>query len=220
MTEFNPGGAASLNEAVKLRYEANADTNAFTNAEQTKLAGIEAAADVTDATNVTAAGALMDSEVTSLSGIKTLTVPDSTTITAAAATVLDDASVAAMTTTLGAARLDTAQVFTASQGITPVALTDAATIATDASLSNIFTVTLGGNRTLGNPTNLVAGKTYVWHITQDGTGSRLLSYASNFKFPGGTAPTLSTAAAAVDVIVGTAVSSTVVRCGAAIQDVK
>ena len=45
-----------------------------------KLDGIEAGADVTDTTNVTAAGALMDSEVTSLSGIKTLTVPDNTTI--------------------------------------------------------------------------------------------------------------------------------------------
>lgn len=51
--------------------------------------------------NVTSAGALMDSEVTSLSGIKTLTVPDSTTITAFAATVLDDANAAAARTTLG-----------------------------------------------------------------------------------------------------------------------
>ena len=41
MTEFNPGGAASLNQAVKLRYEANADTNAFTDAEKSKLAGIQ-----------------------------------------------------------------------------------------------------------------------------------------------------------------------------------
>ena len=44
MTEFNPGGAASLNEAVKLRYEANADTNAFTDADKAKLDGIAAGA--------------------------------------------------------------------------------------------------------------------------------------------------------------------------------
>lgn len=44
---------------IKAAYEAEADTNAFTDAEQTKLSGIEAAADVTDATNVTAAGAHM-----------------------------------------------------------------------------------------------------------------------------------------------------------------
>lgn len=46
MTEFNPGGAASLNQAVKLRYEANADTNAFTDAEKAKLSGIAAGATV------------------------------------------------------------------------------------------------------------------------------------------------------------------------------
>lgn len=39
-TEFNTGADASLNEAVKSRYEANADTNAFTDAEQTKLTGV------------------------------------------------------------------------------------------------------------------------------------------------------------------------------------
>ena len=37
---------------IKTAYESNADTNAFTDAEQTKLAGLEANADVTDAANV------------------------------------------------------------------------------------------------------------------------------------------------------------------------
>ena len=64
-----------------------------------KLDGIEALADVTDTANVTTAGALMDSEVDA--NIKTLVLPASTTITAAAATVLDDATVAAMVDTLG-----------------------------------------------------------------------------------------------------------------------
>ena len=38
----------------------------------TKLDGIEASADVTDATNVTAAGALMDSELTAIASVKAL----------------------------------------------------------------------------------------------------------------------------------------------------
>ncbi len=43
-TEFNPGAAGDLNEAVKLRYEANTDTNAYTDTEKAKLAAIEASA--------------------------------------------------------------------------------------------------------------------------------------------------------------------------------
>ena len=50
---------------IKSAYEAVADTNAFTDSEKTKLSGIEASADVTDATNVTAAGAVMDGDFTS-----------------------------------------------------------------------------------------------------------------------------------------------------------
>ena len=55
---------------IKTAYESNANTNAFTDAEQSKLSGIEAGADVTDTANVTAAGALMDSEVTNLAAVK------------------------------------------------------------------------------------------------------------------------------------------------------
>ena len=55
---------------IKTAYESNADTNAFTDADESKLDGIEASADVTDTTNVTAAGALMDSEVTNLAQVK------------------------------------------------------------------------------------------------------------------------------------------------------
>ena len=40
----------------------------------TKLDGIEASADVTDTANVTAAGALMDSELTDLAGVKGVTI--------------------------------------------------------------------------------------------------------------------------------------------------
>jgi len=62
----------------------------------------------------------------------------------------------------------------------PVALTDAATIATDASLGSHFRVTLGGNRTLGNPTNLADGQKLLWELIQDATGSRTITLGSNF----------------------------------------
>lgn len=96
--------------------------------------------------------------------------------------------------------LGRSQTYTGAQGTAEVALTDAATIAVDASLSNAFRVTLAGNRTLANPTNTVNGFTYVFRITQDATGTRTLVYGTNYKFPGGTAPTLSTTANAVDIL--------------------
>jgi hypothetical protein len=77
-------------------------------------------------------------------------------------------------------------------------LTDGATITPDFGANQNFTVTLGGNRTLANPSNIVAGQTGSIFIVQDGTGGRTLSFGSYFKFPAGTAPTLSSAANAVD----------------------
>lgn len=99
-----------------------------------------------------------------------------------------------------AAFLSTVNTYTKAQGVTPVALTSGASVATNASLSNNFTLTLAVNATLANPTSLVSGHVYNWVITQDGTGNRTLAYGTLFKWPGGVAPILSTAPAAVDFI--------------------
>mgnify|MGYP001558742949 CR=1 FL=1 len=88
--------------------------------------------------------------------------------------------------------VSTANTYTAAQRSAFSTLTDAATIAVDASLSNNFQVVLGGNRTLGVPTNLISGQTGVISVYQDITGTRTLAYAWAWQFPGGTAPTLST----------------------------
>jgi len=106
------------------------------------------------------------------------------------------------------ASLSTAQTFTAAQRGTISALTDGATITADFAVANNFSVTLGGNRTLANPSNQTAGQSGCIWITQDGTGSRTLAYGSQWDFTGGTAPTLSTAAAAVDCLVYAVQSST------------
>lgn len=103
---------------------------------------------------------------------------------------------------------DAAQTFTAAQRGAVSALTDGATITPDFAVANNFSVTLGGNRTLANPSNLTAGQSGVIVITQDGTGSRTLAYGSYFKFPAGTAPTLTTTASAVDVLAYYVESST------------
>ena len=74
----------------------------------------------------------------------------------------------------------------------------AANIALDFSLNNHFAITLANNCHLNLPSNLVAGQTGSIFVVQDGTGSRTLSYAGAFEFPGGTAPTLTTTASAED----------------------
>ena len=79
-----------------------------------------------------------------------------------------------------------------------VALSDGTNISVDFDNGQNFTVTLAGNRTLDNPTNVTAGQTGSIFVTQDGTGSRTLSYGTSWEFPAATAPTLTTTAAAVD----------------------
>ena len=98
------------------------------------------------------------------------------------------------------AKTNVAQSFSAAQRGTISALTDGATITPNFALANNFSVTLGGNRTLANPSNLTAGQSGVIVITQDGTGSRTLAFGSYWKFAAGTAPTLTTTASAVDVL--------------------
>lgn len=83
----------------------------------------------------------------------------------------------------------------------PVTLSDGPTISTDASLGTHFRVTLGGNRTLANPTSASDGQRITWEIIQDGTGSRVLSYDTKFTFGTDvTSPVLSTAAGLRDFI--------------------
>jgi len=81
---------------------------------------------------------------------------------------------------------------------------------------NNFTTVLNANVTFDNPTNPQPGQSGIIYIQQDGTGSRTASFAANWEFTGGTAPTLSTAASAVDALIynvrtSTAVSGFVVR---------
>jgi hypothetical protein len=69
--------------------------------------------------------------------------------------------------------------------------TDGATVTLDQSLGDDFKVTLGGDRTLAL-TNPTLGQSVLLRVIQDGTGTRLLSYPASVKWPGATAPTLTT----------------------------
>ena len=77
-------------------------------------------------------------------------------------------------------------------------LTDGANISWNMSNGGFASVTLGGNRTLDNPTNVKAGGLYRLRVVQDATGGRTLSFGSNYKFPGGISVTLSSGAGDID----------------------
>jgi hypothetical protein len=137
----------------------------------------------------------------SITGITDLAVADGGTGASTLTGIIKGSGTSALTTaTVGVdyAGIDTAQTFTKGQRGEITTLTDGATVTPDMADSNNFTLTLGGNRTLANPSNLTAGQSGSIFIVQDATGSRTLAYGSQYDFIGGTAPTLSTALNSVD----------------------
>tara|TARA_R110000772_G_scaffold53716_3_gene122775 strand:+ start:2682 stop:3668 length:987 start_codon:yes stop_codon:yes gene_type:complete len=95
----------------------------------------------------------------------------------------------------------TATNFTAQQYFGNATLTDAATVDWAANTAQTATFTfVSTNRTMGAPTGLVNGAFYALAVIQNG-GSNTLTWNSVFKWTGGTAPTLSTAASAKDYFV-------------------
>jgi len=93
----------------------------------------------------------------------------------------------------------------------PVTLTDAATVAVDFSAGLNFNLTIGGNRTLGAPSNVKGGESGVIYVTQDGTGNRTLAYHANYKWAGASAGVLSVTAGKVDRLTYFARSSTFIE---------
>jgi hypothetical protein len=81
-----------------------------------------------------------------------------------------------------------------------VALADGANIAWDLAAAPAATLTLAGNRTLDNPTNKRAGSSFALLVSQDGTGVRTLAYGTDYKWPDGIAPILTTTANRKDLL--------------------
>jgi hypothetical protein len=109
-----------------------------------------------------------------------------------------------------ASTITASKTFTAPVIAPVVSLTDAASVVVNMALGNNFALTLAGNRTLAAPTGVTPGQTGHIYLVQDGTGSRTLAYNSAYVFVSGTAPTLSTAANAVDLLVYNAQTTTAI----------
>ena len=93
---------------------------------------------------------------------------------------------------------DVVQTFTAGQRGEVTTLTSATSVAIDLANSNNYVCTMGHNITFDNPTNAVAGQSGSIFLIQDGIGGRTGSWGANWDWAAGTAPTLTTTAAAVD----------------------
>lgn len=102
--------------------------------------------------------------------------------------------------------LTPANIYTAAA---PVALTSSATVTPNGNSGFNFTLLLGHNATLANPSNFKTGQSGVIVVTQDSGAPWTLAYGTNWKFPGG-APVLSTTAAAIDVITYYVVSGSII----------
>ena len=174
---------------IKTAYEAEA--NAFTDAQFTKLAGIETAADVTDATNVTAAGALMDSEVTNLAQVKAFDSADYATAAQGtlAASALQSSDIGSSVQAFDADTLkaDTADTLTAPFRGTVTTDND---LSFDLNVTNNFSCTPTGGGTL-TFTNHTAGQSgFIW---LDNSGGHAIAAAGTTKINAADLTAISTA---------------------------
>jgi hypothetical protein len=192
--------------------------------------------------DITALGALMDSELTSLADVKAidqglattdtvqhaninLGAATDTTISRTSAGIIavegSDVLMRSDEATLSEWRANTTdKVLTTDRiwaAMAEVTLTDGANISWDMDAGFDFVVTLAGNRTLDNPTNTKVGQRGEIRVVQDGTGSRTLSFGTSYEFAGGSAPTLTTTASADDILYYRVLSSTRILVSSALD---
>lgn len=123
----------------------------------------------------------------------------------------------------GGVSLSGNNTWTAGQAVTPTASgtqTAGGTLTPNFALSNSTTFTFGaGNLTIANPTGIIAGQQYLFAMTQDAVGGRTITWGTDFKWGGGTAPTISTGASNKDIVSCWADTSTTLECTLAIVNV-
>jgi hypothetical protein len=118
-------------------------------------------------------------------------------------TLAGDVTISTGTATVSTrvAVVNTAQEYSRTHNFDATSLTiTGGTIPWDLSANQVAKLTVTTNSTLNTPTNPVDGATYMLVVTQGTGGSNTLSFSTAYKFPGGSAPVLSTGSADVDVL--------------------
>jgi hypothetical protein len=104
----------------------------------------------------------------------------------------------ATASTATVAKLASAQEYTAAHNFNATTLTSGNSIAWDLSANQVARLVLSTNGTMADASNKVDGSVYILLVTQ-GTGSNTLAWNATYKWPGGTAPTLTTGSAKSDI---------------------
>ena len=88
--------------------------------------------------------------------------------------------------------------FTAQQFFDDQALTSATTVSWNANTAQVATLALGHNATVANATNHQSGGVYIMRVTQN-TSPKTLAWSTGYKWPGNTAPVMTSTGGAVDI---------------------
>ena len=115
-------------------------------------------------------------------------------------TLIGDVTISTGSATVGTrvAVVNTAQEYTAAHNFNATTLTSGNSIAWDLSANQVARLVLSTNGTMADASNKVDGSVYILLVTQ-GTGSNTLAWNATYKWPGGTAPTLTTGSAKSDI---------------------
>jgi hypothetical protein len=177
--------------------------NAITNAKVSSSAAIAFSKLGSLTTGQIVAGNAGVATATTLGGDATIGATGTLTIANDAITtakILNSNVTSAKVDTTSVAVLGTAQQYTRTHNFSATTLTDAASIAWDASQNQVASVTLTASRTLANPTNMVNGAVYILIVKQNGTGGWTLSYGANYKWPAAATPTITSTANSASIL--------------------
>jgi len=177
--------------------------NAITNAKVSTSAAIAFSKLGSLTTGQIVAGNAGVATATTLGGDATIGATGTLTIANDAITtakILNSNVTSAKVDTTSVAVLGTAQQYTRTHNFSATTLTDAASIAWDASQNQVASVTLTASRTLANPTNMTNGAVYILIVKQNGTGGWTLSYGANYKWPAAATPTITSTANSASIL--------------------